>query len=366
MWGSDLGPSLDRHTCLRGGSIRGVPRKVKFNGWNQFFFVKKNIQGIPDSQVKTVLGNLEKMTPQEVRTWIYWEQTKIYQGPRPTKIRVSLWFKHDTGLILMFEILKLMTEELEEVIGDLTGEGEAYVMGLRHECRSTESLGKRLLFLLDNMALVLGASKCSSSMPNLNHTCREICVISLDTFIIPICRWIASEANPADDPSRSKRYRPSMNSDVDQCRPSATGSAPDAELLAVLSAEATRVASEETQTRKQSANRSCAGVTNHKSRKDGSRFAGDAKKKNGHELEHTSPRRVWLVSIPSSASRPSSSRTESPRLRSNVTRPRSTSSWPLQKCCWTSWSYWQSWTRWRSRCWNTCTFKGRVTELEIT
>ena len=144
----------------------------------------------------------------------------------------------------------------------LRGEVKVYVMGLRHACRSTESLGKRLLFLLDNMALVLGASKGRGCMPNLNHTCREISVISLATFIIPIRRWIASEDNPADEPSRSKRYSPSMHSDADQCRPSATRSAPDAELLAVLSAEAARVASEETQTRKQSASRSCAGVTN--------------------------------------------------------------------------------------------------------
>ena len=90
-------------------------------------------------------------------------------------------------------------------------------MGLRHACRSRESLGKRLLFLLDNTALVLGASNCSGSAPNLNHTCREVCVISLSTFTIPVCRWIASEDNPADEPSRSKRYRPGMHDDVDQC-----------------------------------------------------------------------------------------------------------------------------------------------------
>ena len=94
-------------------------------------------------------------------------------------------------------------------------EGKDYVMGLRHACRSTESLGKRLMFLLDNMALVLGASKGRSILPKINHTCREICVISLATFTIPICRWIASQDNPADEPSRSKRYRPSMHSDVD-------------------------------------------------------------------------------------------------------------------------------------------------------
>ena len=35
------------------------------------------------------------------------------------------------------------------------------------------------MFLLDNMALVLGASKERGGTPNLNHTCREVCVISL-------------------------------------------------------------------------------------------------------------------------------------------------------------------------------------------
>ena len=79
----------------------------------------------------------------------------------------------------------------------LWGEGKACVMGLRHACRSTECLGKRSLFLLENMALVLGASKGRGSSPNLNHTCREDCVISLATFTIPVCRWIASEGNSA-------------------------------------------------------------------------------------------------------------------------------------------------------------------------
>ena len=81
-------------------------------------------------------------------------------------------------------------------------------MGLRHACRSAGGLGKRLLFLLDNMALVLGASKGRGSMPNLNHTCREICVISLATFIIPICRWIASEDNQVDEPAISLQALP--------------------------------------------------------------------------------------------------------------------------------------------------------------
>ena len=61
-----------------------------------------------------------------------------------------------------------------------------------------------------------------SSAPSLNHTCRVICLISLASFTIPVCRWIASETDPADEPPHSKRYRPRMHSDVDQCETSAT------------------------------------------------------------------------------------------------------------------------------------------------
>ena len=99
----------------------------------------------------------------------------------------------------------------------LRGEGKAYVMGLRHACRSTECRGKRLLFLLDNMALVLGASKgswwCAKPQP---HLYQNLCLSLFCHVHHPICRWIAPEDNPADDPSRSKRYGPSMHSDVDQ------------------------------------------------------------------------------------------------------------------------------------------------------
>ena len=101
--------------------------------------------------------------------------------------------------------------------------GKASVMGLRHACRSSDSLGERILFLLDNMALVLGASKGRDTAPNFDHTCREICIISLVAFTVPVCRWIASEGNPADEPSRSKRHRADMLNDVDQCGTSARG-----------------------------------------------------------------------------------------------------------------------------------------------
>ena len=109
----------------------------------------------------------------------------------------------------------------------LRGEGKAYVIGLRHACWPAECLVKQLLFLLDIMALVLGASKGRGGTPNLNHTFREVCVIFLAMFTIPVCSGIASESNPADEPSSSKRYRPRMHSDVGQCGTDASESTPD-------------------------------------------------------------------------------------------------------------------------------------------
>ena len=175
-------------------------------------------------------------------------------------------------------------------------------------------------------------------------------VVTCQTSTTLVAKFVSSlsprSSSPSADGLRQKIIRPmshlapsvtrpSMHSDVDQCRPSATGSAPDAELLALLSADAARVASEETQTRGQSASRSCAGVINQNRGRMEAVSQATRRKRAG-----TSSSTPLLgesgLSASSSASRPSSSRTESPQPRSNVTRPRSTSSWHLQKCRWTS------------------------------
>ena len=46
-----------------------VPRKPAFKK-SHLDITLKNIQGIPDNQVKTVLDDLEKMMPQKIRKWI--------------------------------------------------------------------------------------------------------------------------------------------------------------------------------------------------------------------------------------------------------------------------------------------------------
>ena len=87
-----------------------------------FFSFAETIQGIPDSEAKTVLDDLEQVMPQEVRRWIDWEQTGSGQGPSPRTILVSLWFKHDTGLMLMIEILKMVRNELNKSQFGVNGE----------------------------------------------------------------------------------------------------------------------------------------------------------------------------------------------------------------------------------------------------
>ena len=86
-----------------------------------------------------------------------------------------------------------------------------------------------------------------------------------------------------------------MDFDVDQWGSSATVSALDSELFAVLSAEAAWFAEEEAQSRKLSRVRSCAGVAGL------SRGRMESLPEDGadvYELGPTLQRRVWLVSTP--------------------------------------------------------------------
>ena len=101
-----------------------------------------------------------------------------------------------------------------------------------------------------------GAQLAVAAPPNLNHTCREICIISLVTFPIPVCRWTASEDNPADEPSRSKRYRADMQAMLTNVGPLRPGQP----LTRSSLQKAARVASEEAPARKPSGVRSCTGL----------------------------------------------------------------------------------------------------------
>ena len=60
---------------------------------------------------------IEKMVPQQAQRWIDWNQTRKEQGTWPRKIMVSMWFKHETSLTVMIDLLKVMWEEFDKAPG---------------------------------------------------------------------------------------------------------------------------------------------------------------------------------------------------------------------------------------------------------
>ena len=84
-------------------------------------------------------------------------------------------------------------------------EAEALVLGVRHLMRNTASLGCRLLVLGDNMPVVLAATKGRGRSKFLRRPPRELAALLLATAGSRLSnRWIPSESNPADAPSRGK------------------------------------------------------------------------------------------------------------------------------------------------------------------
>ena len=84
----------------------------------------------------------------------------------------------------------------------LRGEGRAAIMCARHALRSAHELGRRHTVLCDNLPLVLALSKGRANSLHLLQTCRELCALSLFSSTEFHFRWVPSELDPADAPSR--------------------------------------------------------------------------------------------------------------------------------------------------------------------
>ena len=81
-------------------------------------------------------------------------------------------------------------------------EAKAAVWGVHHVLRSEKAFGKRILILLDNLPAVLGITKGRASSAHLRGPLQQICAIALATGSRIFARWIPSELNPSDPPSR--------------------------------------------------------------------------------------------------------------------------------------------------------------------
>lgn len=86
-------------------------------------------------------------------------------------------------------------------------EGRALVWLLQHLARSQRNLGKKHLVLSDSMSAILAISKGRSSTSSMNRICRQVAALSFFTGMSLEGRWIPSELNPADLPSRFKSIK---------------------------------------------------------------------------------------------------------------------------------------------------------------
>ena len=85
----------------------------------------------------------------------------------------------------------------------LRTEGLALVWAIEHSLRANRNLGKKLLFLCDNLPLALSASKGRARSGYLVHALRKVCALTLASGSKCHTRWIPSEWNSADKPSRA-------------------------------------------------------------------------------------------------------------------------------------------------------------------
>ena len=81
-------------------------------------------------------------------------------------------------------------------------EGRALLYALKRTGRSKKAIGKRILFLVDNMAVCLAFSRMRAKSFNLLVIVRKFAAWCLSRRIFPAIRWIPSERNSADAPSR--------------------------------------------------------------------------------------------------------------------------------------------------------------------
>ena len=83
-------------------------------------------------------------------------------------------------------------------------EAEALLYGVRHLMRSVANLGSKLLVIVDSISASLATTKGRSSADGMLSVTRRLGALLLATGSLLRSRWIASELNPADGPSRGR------------------------------------------------------------------------------------------------------------------------------------------------------------------
>eukprot|EP00929_Paragymnodinium_shiwhaense_P052284 TRINITY_DN261_c0_g1_i1.p1 TRINITY_DN261_c0_g1~~TRINITY_DN261_c0_g1_i1.p1 ORF type:complete len:1369 (+),score=112.09 TRINITY_DN261_c0_g1_i1:1521-5627(+) len=89
----------------------------------------------------------------------------------------------------------------------VNAEGRGLVFGLKHALRRTAAFNRRLVHLSDSLTCVLAFSKGRSSSMSLCRSIRTCAALLLATNTRVCWRWLPSELNPADGPSRGRPWQ---------------------------------------------------------------------------------------------------------------------------------------------------------------
>eukprot|EP00959_Pyramimonas_sp_CCMP1952_P027109 569435-Pyramimonas_sp.AAC.1 len=81
-------------------------------------------------------------------------------------------------------------------------EARSVLWALKHQLRRLHNHGRRLLFIVDAMSVALMMSKGRSSVKGMNRVRRQRGANCLASGVSASVRWVTSEDNPADEPSR--------------------------------------------------------------------------------------------------------------------------------------------------------------------
>lgn len=81
-------------------------------------------------------------------------------------------------------------------------EARALLLGVRRICRGHKHHGKHVVILVDSLAVALAVDKGRSSTPGISVVVRRIASLVLAAGIYLHVRWLPSELNSADSPSR--------------------------------------------------------------------------------------------------------------------------------------------------------------------
>ena len=92
-------------------------------------------------------------------------------------------------------------------------EGRGVIASLRHKFRSCSEFGRRHLHFCNNMSMTVLLSKGWSGTYSMLRVCRRVACLLLATDCFLAVRWIPSERNIADGPSR--RWEHLRSSDVE-------------------------------------------------------------------------------------------------------------------------------------------------------